>query len=88
MTFEERRLLKLAVSAHRLERERLMDADHAFGERECAFCGVTFQAVTANQKYCSVRHKKYAWRYTPAGREWRNAEKRRQYHAKKAREAA
>lgn len=88
VTSDQRRRLKQAISAHRLERERLMDADNAYGERECGFCGGPFTAAAPNQKYCSVLHKKYAWRYTPAGREWRNAGKRRQYHAKKARLAA
>lgn len=81
MTFEERRLLKLAVSAHRVERERALDGDLTVGdERECGFCGDVFVMVKGRQKFCSPRHQRMANRRESKARQARATARRKRYH--------
>ena len=71
LSFEERRLLKLAVSNARLARERENDRTH-LAERQCRYCGKDFIPRRLNQTCCTEMHKKLAWeRDTSAGRAWR-----------------
>lgn len=81
VTFEERRLLKLALSAHRLAREQLLDNDLTVGDkRECGFCGDVFVMVKGRQRFCSPQHQRQANRRESGAKRARAAARRRRYH--------
>lgn len=65
MTFDQRRLLKEALSAARLARQLQFDAELTVGdERDCELCHVTFVIQRGRQRFCCEKHRLTANRRT------------------------
>lgn len=83
MTFEERAILRQKISDARQAIEQARDKS-GMGERECGYCGASFQPRRWDQRFCTVAHRKGWWmRETETGRACKRAQGRRAYQRRK-----